>query len=65
MNFLLNQYVKDLKNKLNQNIRLISKNIKEIKSTDLFDDHDEKIVILENLRFYEEEEKNDNVLQNI
>ncbi|MDA8919076.1 phosphoglycerate kinase [Candidatus Pelagibacter sp.] len=51
----------NLKNKLNQSIRLISKNIKEVKSTDLFFDHDEKIVILENLRFYEEEEKNDNV----
>ena len=50
-----------LKNKLNQNIRLISKNIKEVKSADLFDTHDEKIVILENLRFYDEEEKNDNV----
>jgi len=50
-----------LKNKLNQNIRLISKNIKEVKSADLFDAPDEKIVILENLRFYEEEEKNDNV----
>jgi len=51
----------NLKNKLNQNIRLISKNIKEVKSADLFDDNDEKIVILENLRFYEEEEKNDNM----
>ena len=50
----------DLKNKLNQNIRLVSKNIKEIKSTDLFNEQDKKIVILENLRFYEEEEKNDN-----
>ena len=50
----------DLKNKLNENIKLISKNIKEVKSTDLFNDYDEKIVILENLRFYEEEEKNDN-----
>ena len=50
----------DLKNKLNQNIELVSKNIKEIKSTDLFNEHNEKIVILENLRFYEEEEKNDN-----
>ncbi|MDA9071520.1 phosphoglycerate kinase [Candidatus Pelagibacter sp.] len=49
-----------LKNKLNQNIRLISKNIKEVKSADLFDTPDEQIVILENLRFYEEEEKNDN-----
>ena len=50
----------DLKNKLNENIKLVSKNIKEIKSTDLFNEHNEKIVILENLRFYEEEEKNDN-----
>jgi len=50
----------DLKNKLNENIRLVSKNIKEINSTDLFNEQDEKIVILENLRFYEEEEKNDN-----
>ena len=50
----------NLKNKLNENIRLVSKNIKEIKSTDLFDEQDEKIVILENIRFYEEEEKNDN-----
>jgi len=50
----------NLKDKLNQNIRLISKNIKKVKSADLFNDHDEKIVILENIRFYEEEEKNDN-----
>ena len=50
-----------LKNKLNQNIRLISKNIKEVESADLFDSPDEKIVILENLRFYDEEEKNDNI----
>jgi phosphoglycerate kinase len=50
-----------LKNKLNQDIRLISKNIKGVKSEDLFDTHDEKIVILENLRFYKEEEENDNV----
>ena len=49
-----------LKNKLNQNIKLVSKNIKEVKSADLFDSYDEKIVILENLRFYEEEERNDN-----
>jgi|TARA_B100000787_G_scaffold31452_1_gene21201 phosphoglycerate kinase len=48
-----------LKNKLNQDIRLVSKNIKEIKSDDLFNSYNEKVVILENLRFYEEEEKND------
>ena len=51
----------NLKIKLNQNIKLISKNAKEVKSKDLFNSLDEKIVILENLRFYEEEEKNDNV----
>ncbi|WP_415295309.1 phosphoglycerate kinase [Candidatus Pelagibacter sp. Uisw_113] len=50
----------DLKNKINENIRLVSRNIKELKSTDLFNEQDEKIVILENIRFYEEEEKNDN-----
>ncbi|MDC1245928.1 phosphoglycerate kinase [Pelagibacteraceae bacterium] len=50
-----------LKIKLNQNIKLISKNAKEVKSKDLFNSLDEKIVILENLRFYEEEEKNDNM----
>ena len=58
--FSLKPICEDLKNKLNENIRLVSKNIKEIKSTDLFNEQDEKIVILENIRFYEEEEKNDN-----
>ena len=48
-----------LKIKLNQGIKLISKNIKKIKSADLFHADGEKIVLLENLRFYEEEEKND------
>ena len=58
--FSLKPICEDLKSKLNENIRLVSKNIKEIKSTDLFNEQDEKIVILENIRFYEEEEKNDN-----
>jgi phosphoglycerate kinase len=44
---------------MNQDIKFISKNINEVKSSDLFDSYDEKIVILENLRFYEKEEKND------
>src|SRR6056300_359686 len=47
---------KDLEIKLNQNIKLISKNIKEINSKNLFDSDDEKIVMLENIRFYPEEE---------
>jgi phosphoglycerate kinase len=48
----------NLKKKLNVNIKLITKNLKEIDSSDLFIDQDEKIVILENLRFYQEEEEN-------
>ena len=48
-----------LKIELKQNIKLISKNIKEVESDDMFNSDDQKIVILENLRFYEEEEKND------
>ena len=51
----------NLQIKLKQSVKLISKNIKEIKSDDLFNGHNQKIVILENLRFYEEEEKNDNI----
>ena len=54
----LNPICKDLGIKLNQNIKLISKNIKEINNTDLFVSNDEKIVMLENIRFYSEEEKN-------
>ena len=48
----------NLKKKLNVNIKLITKSLKEIESSDLFSDQDEKIVILENLRFYQEEEEN-------
>ena len=49
---------KDLEIKLSQNIKLVSKDIKEIDSTDLFVSDDEKIVMLENIRFYPEEERN-------
>ena len=49
----------DLGNKLNQNVLLIKKNINEINNEDLFDNIDEKIIMLENIRFYHEEEKND------
>ncbi len=50
---------KDLKSKIKKNIKLVKKNLKEISSLDLFDNIKEKVVMLENLRFYEEEEKND------
>ncbi|MDB9717897.1 phosphoglycerate kinase [Candidatus Pelagibacter sp.] len=49
----------DVKNKLNQNVKLIKKNINEINNEDFFDNIDEKIIMLENIRFYYEEEKND------
>ncbi len=48
----------DLSKKLNQNVRLVSKNIKEISFNELFMNNDEKIIMLENIRFYPEEEKN-------
>ena len=48
----------ELTKKLNQNVILISKNIKEINSKELFDNNDERIMMLENIRFYPEEEKN-------
>ena len=50
----------ELKKKLNKDIQLISKNIKEINSKDLFNNQDGKIMMLENLRFYKEEEQNNN-----
>ena len=50
----------NLKKKLNENIKLITKSLKEIDSNDLFDNYNEKIVMLENLRFYQEEEENNN-----
>ena len=49
---------KDLEIKLSQNIKLVSKDIKEMDRTDLFVSDDEKIVMLENIRFYPEEERN-------
>jgi phosphoglycerate kinase len=48
----------DLEMKLSQNIKLISKDINKIASKDLFSNNDEEIVMLENIRFYSEEEKN-------
>jgi len=50
----------DLKNKIKKNIKLVTKNLKEINSSDLFINPEEEIVMLENLRFYEEEEGNNN-----
>ena len=49
---------KYLKNKLRQNIHLIKTNINNFKDKDLFDNKNESILMLENLRFYNEEEEN-------
>ena len=50
----------DLKKKLNVDIRLITTNLKKINSKDIFNNLEDKIVMLENLRFYAEEEENNN-----
>ena len=49
----------ELKKKLRITVKLITENINEIKNKDFFEKFDEKILILENIRFYKEEEKND------
>ena len=55
----LNPICEDLKKKLNRDIKLITKNLKKINSKDLFNKPNDKILMLENLRFYKEEEEND------
>ena len=47
-----------LEKKLSQKIFLIKTNINNFKDKDLFDDKKESILMLENLRFYNEEEEN-------
>ena len=47
-----------LKKKLSQKICLIKTNINNFKDKDLFDNKKESILMLENLRFYNEEEEN-------
>ena len=56
--FSLKPISKSLSTKLSENVRLVNKNIFEIKKNDIFKKN-EKIVMLENIRFYKEEEQND------
>ena len=49
----------NLEKKINLKINLIKEDIFKIKKEDLFKDPEEKVIFLENIRFYEEEEKND------
>ncbi len=49
----------NLERKINRKIKLISDDIYKLKKDDLFKNEDEKIIFLENIRFYKEEEEND------
>jgi len=49
----------NLEKKINKKIRIIEDNIFKLRKEDLFENDSEQIVFLENIRFYEEEEKND------
>ncbi len=50
----------NLQEQLGLSVKLVSQNINEIKNKNFFDKFNEKILMLENIRFYAEEEKNDN-----
>ncbi len=50
---------KNLEKKINKKIRIINDNILNLKKENLFNDSNEQIVFLENIRFYEAEEKNE------
>ena len=49
----------NLEKKINQKIKLINSNIFKLKKEDLFKNSEDQIIFLENIRFYNEEEKND------
>ena len=49
----------NLEKKINHKIKLFSDNVFKLKKEDLFKNADDQIVLLENVRFYKEEEKND------
>ena len=48
-----------LSKKLNKKVDLLNQNLFEIKPEKIFDKGDDKIIFFENIRFYEQEEKND------
>ena len=45
--------------KISKKVKIIEDNIFQLKKEDLFKDPTDQIIFLENIRFYEEEEKND------
>ena len=58
-NLSMKPVCKYLEKKLNQKINLLTNNIKDITNKNLFENFTESILILENIRFYFEEENND------
>ena len=48
-----------LKDKLDAKIKLITKDLKNLNKSKIFNNDDEKIILLENIRFYPEEESDD------
>ncbi len=57
--FSLKPICENIEKKINKKIRLVYDNIFKLKKEDLFKDHNDQLVFLENIRFYKEEEKND------
>ena len=58
-NLSLKPICENLEKKINKKIKFINDNIYKLKKVDLFKDSNEEIIFLENIRFYEDEEKND------
>ena len=58
-NLSLKPICENIENKINIKIKLIKENIFKLKKNDLFINSQDQLFFLENIRFYEEEEKND------
>ena len=58
-NLSLKPICENLEKKINQKIKLINSNIFKLMKEDLFKNSEDQIIFLENIRFYDEEEKND------
>ena len=59
--FSLKPICENLEKKINHKIKLLSDNVFKLKKEDLFKNADDQIVLLENVRFYKEEEENDTI----
>ena len=58
-NLSLKPICENLEKKIKRKIKLLSEDVFELNKEDLFKNYDDQIVLLENVRFYKEEEKND------